>query len=79
MTNINYYNINNYQPFFGCDNKQMTELKEKIGHQASTRIQNYYRAYMENKYEKKIKNQRKQETLNRAISLEEYFMNMFKE
>ena len=46
---INYYNINNYQPFFGCDNKQMEELREKIGYEASTKIQKYYRTYQQHK------------------------------
>jgi hypothetical protein len=47
--NINYYNLLNFQPFFGKNNIEMEALKKEIGDKAARKIQHWFRAMKEAK------------------------------
>ena len=44
MTNVNYWNMINYQPFFGRDSKGMEQLQKEIGDKAAIMIQRRWRS-----------------------------------
>jgi hypothetical protein len=47
--NINYYNLLNFQPFFGKNNIEMEALKKEIGDKAARKIQHWFKAMKEAK------------------------------
>ena len=43
MTNINYWNMINYQPFFNRDSQGMAQLQKEVGDKAAIMIQRIWR------------------------------------
>ena len=42
-TSINYWNMKDFMPFFGCDDIEFDKLRQKIGSKAATKIQSWWR------------------------------------
>ena len=43
-TFINYWNMKNFMPFFGCNDIEFDKLHQKIGDKAATKIQTWWRS-----------------------------------